>query len=338
MKIRIIAVAIILVAILIGLFDYYSQYKPQSVVGHFPFLLGLDLSGGSHLVYQADVSKVADADVSGAMQSLRDVIENRINIFGVSEPLVETEEATLLNGQKVQELIVELPGVTDVNQAVSIIGQTPILDFRVVNPALVQTLTTTSTQAQIDAALVPTGLTGQYLQKAELDFDPQTGAPQVALDFNSDGTKLFSDITKANVGKEVAILLDGRIISSPVVQQEIDSGQAVISGGNMSASDARTLVQNLNEGALPVPISLIGTETIGASLGSDALHRSVEAGIWGFIVILIFLIIWYRLPGLIAGISLTIYVLLNLALFKLIPVTLTSAGLAGFNLSISLKE
>jgi len=296
-KTRIIAALILVVAIGIGAFDYYSQVKPNSAIGKFPFKLGLDLNGGSHLVYQADVSKVDPADVGGAMDALRDVIENRINVFGVSEPLVQVEEATLLNGQKVEKLVVELPGVTDIDKAIALIGQTPLLDFRVVNQANVKTLTATATQAEIDKAFVPTGLTGQYLSKAELDFDQQTSAPLVTLIFNDQGKDLFAKITKENVGNIVAIFLDGKPISTPVVKQEIDDGRAQISGGSMTPTEAKLLVRNLNYGALPVPISLIGTQTIGATLGADALHKSISAGLWGLLVLAIFLIVWYRLPG-----------------------------------------
>ena len=336
MKTRIISVFIILAAVGIGFFNYYSQFKPASPVGGFPFKLGLDLNGGSHLVYQADVSKVSTADVSDSMQTLRDVIENRVNVFGVSEPLVQVEEAKLLDGQKLEKLVVELPGVTDVNTAINIIGQTPQLEFKLVNADLVKTLTSTSTQEDIDKAFVSTGLDGRYLKNAQLEFDPQTAAPLVTLVFDDKGTSLFDSITKGNVGTEVAIFLDGKVISSPVVRQEISDGRAQISGGNMTPTDAKLLVRNLNYGALPVPIKLIGTQTIGASLGADALHKGIKAGIWGFLIIVLFLILWYRLPGVIAAISLSIYVLINLAIFKLIPVTLTSAGLAGFILSIGM--
>ncbi len=335
-KTRVIAASIVLLALVIGAFNYYSEFKPASFVGGFPFKLGLDLNGGSELTYQADVSKVDPSDVAGSMQALHDVIENRINVFGVSEPVVETQEATLLNGQKIQKLIVQLPGVTNVNEAISIIGQTPVLEFRLVNPAKAKLITASSTQADIDAAFVPVGLTGRYLQSSQIQFDSQSGQPVVSLNFNTEGAAIFASTTKNNIGQMLAIFLDGKIISSPVIQQEIDNGQAQISGGSMTASEAKTLAQNLNYGALPVPITLIGTQTIGASLGIDALNRSVKAGIIGFAIIVLFLILWYRLPGLLAGISLSIYVLMMLAIFKLVPVTLTAAGLAGFVLSIGM--
>lgn len=333
---RFVALLIVVLALGIGAFNYYSEFKPNSPVGKFPAKLGLDLNGGSHLVYQADISKIAPADVADSMQTLRDVIENRINIFGVSEPVVQVEEAKLLSGDKVEKLIVELPGVTDVDKAIALIGQTPSLDFRLVNAEFAKTLTATSTQAEVDKAFVQTGLDGRFLEKAQLEFDPNTNEPLVTLVFNPEGKDLFAKITKANIGNIIAIFLDGRPISSPVVRQEIIDGRASISGGNMTPTEARTLVRNLNYGALPVPIALIGTQTIGASLGADALHKSINSGLWGFAIIAIFLIVWYRLPGLLATLSLAIYVMIMVALFKLIPVTLTSAGLAGFILSIGM--
>ncbi len=333
---RFVAILIIILAVGIGAFNYYSEFQPNSKVGQFPFKLGLDLNGGSHLVYQADVSKIEPNEVADSMQTLRDVIENRINVFGVSEPIVQVEEAKLLSGDKVEKLIVELPGVTDVDKAIELIGQTPVLDFRLVNPEFVKKLTPTSTPAEIDKAFVKTGLDGRYLQKALLEFDQNTNEPLVSLVFNDKGKDLFAKITKENIGNIISIFLDGRPISSPVVRQEILDGKAQISGGNMTPTEARTLVRNLNYGALPVEIQLIGTQTIGASLGADALNKSVQSGLWGFAVIALFLILWYRLPGLLATLSLAIYVMIMLAIFKLIPVTLTSAGLAGFILSIGM--
>lgn len=316
-NVRIASIALIIIA---GLLSYYAYGDT-----HKPYKLGLDLNGGTHLVYQADVSKVAPSDVTASMQSLRDVIENRINVFGVSEPLVQTEEATV-EGKKVEKLVVELPGVSDIDKAVALIGQTPVLDFRIA--------TTTTVGTTTAATFIPTNLTGRFLDKALVEFD-NTGQPLVTLQFNSEGKELFAKITEANVGNVIAIFLDDRPISTPVVREVIRDGRAQISG-NFTPTEARDLVRNLNYGALPVPISLIGSQTIGASLGVDALHKSITAGIIGFIVIVLFLVLWYRLPGLVASLALVIYVSLNLALFKLIPVTLTSTGLAAFILSIGM--
>lgn len=303
---------------------------------NIPYKLGLDLNGGTHLTYQADVSALPAGEVGPSMQSLRDVIENRINGLGVSEPIVQVENGSA-NGQDIQKLVVELPGVTDVNKAIEIIGQTPILDFRLAETDTSALIVNASSSASssIKIKYVPTTLTGRLLKKATLQFDPRTSEPIVQLEFNSEGKDLFAEITSQNVGKVMAIFLDGNPISTPVIREAITDGTAQITG-TFSALEAQTLVRNLNYGALPVPINLIGTQTIGASLGTDALNNSVKAGIIGFIIVALFLILWYRLPGVVATVSLMLYVAINLMLFKLIPVTLTSAGLAGFILSIGM--
>jgi protein-export membrane protein SecD len=180
---------------------------------------------------------------------------------------------------------------------------------------------------------VSTDLTGRYLKRATLEFDPNTREPRVSLQFDETGTKLFADITKGNVGKMVAIFLDGSPISTPVVRQEILDGQAVISG-SFTPTEAKQLVGRLNSGALPVPISLLSKQTIGATLGNSAVKAGVKSTVIGFLLVALFLILWYRLPGFIAVISLSIFVIIMLALFKLVPVTLTAAGIAGFIISI----
>lgn len=310
------------ILIIIGLAVSYYSYGDT----HKPYKLGLDLNGGTHLVYQADTSKLEATDVDASMQALRDTIENRINVFGVSEPLIQTERATV-DGQRVDKLVVELPGVTDIDKAVALIGQTPVLDFRVA--------TTTKQGTSTAATFIPTKLTGRFLERATVEFNATTREPMVTLQFNDEGKKLFADITNANVGNVVGIFLDNSPISTPVVRESIRDGRAQISGG-FTTPQAQQLVRNLNFGALPVDISLIGSQTIGASLGTDAINKSIKSGIIGFIVIALFLILWYRLPGLVASIALVLYVSINLSLFKLIPVTLTSTGLAAFILSIGM--
>jgi protein-export membrane protein SecD len=168
-----------------------------------------------------------------------------------------------------------------------------------------------------------------------LQFDQVSGQPIVALQFNSEGEELFAQITRENVGEVLGIFLDGAPISLPVINEEIRGGEAVISGG-FSVEEARNLVRDLRFGALPVPIELVGTQTIGPTLGARALEAGVQAGLVGFSLVVIFLIIWYRLPGLLASIALVIYIIINLAIFKLVPVTLSAAGLAGFILSIGM--
>jgi preprotein translocase subunit SecD len=178
-------------------------------------------------------------------------------------------------------------------------------------------------------------LNGQYLESAQLVFAQGTNEPTVSLQFNAEGTKLFAQLTKANVGKVIAIYLDGQVISAPVVREAITDGTAVISG-NFTPDQARSLVSSLNSGALPVPISLISTETVGATLGAQATHAGVMAAAIGFTIVGLFLLIWYRLPGLVAVIALALYTVITLVLYKLIPVTLSAAGIAGFIISIGM--
>ncbi len=524
-------------------------------LGHIDkgYVLGLDLQGGTHLEYEADVSKVPQADRQSAVDGVRDVIERRVNSLGVSEPLVTTARSGAS-----WRVTVELAGISDVNQAIKLIGETPTLEFKeqnteptrpltadeqkqmdannvaikkkaeadlakaIADPSTVEAMardhsyddavkaaggdlgfikdkpqyaplyseikdyhttgtvvpqvldaqdvyvvakiedvkeagqevrashiliqyagaqstpsSTTMTKDQAKAKaeeilkqltpenfaamakkysqepgaaqsggdlgwfgkgdMVPafedaafklqkgqisdvvetpfgyhiilktderpvydirprviyykksvttdfvpspdqwksTGLTGKQLQHAQLDFDQQSGSAQVSLQFNDEGTKLFADITKRNVGKPVAIFLDGTPISEPVVQTEIPNGQAVING-NFTIDDAKQLAQRLQAGALPVPINLVSQETVGPTLGKDSVNKSLVAGLYGFLFIALFMLFWYRLPGLFAIFALVLYVGVSGAIFKLVPVTLTLSGIAGFILSLGI--
>ena len=347
-KTRITALLILLLGFGIGFFVYKSEMAKRTVakdatpkgLAKFPFKLGLDLSGGSHLVYRADVSQLATTQVAESMSSLRDVIERRINIFGVSEPSIQVQDGGFSN-QGEQRLIVDLPGVTDVTKAIAMIGETPMLDFRTENPVKDAPQTATvgkDGNVTVDpyaSKYIKTELTGRFLDKAILEFNQTTGEPVVALQFNPEGSALFEKITRENVGKSVAIFLDGSPISIPTVNEAITGGKAQISG-NFKPQEAKTLVGRLNSGALPVAIELISTQTIGPSLGNQATAAGVKAALIGFIAIALFLIIWYRLPGLIAAIALSMYAVIMLAIFKLVPVTLTAAGIAGFIISIGI--
>jgi len=302
----------------------------------FPFRLGLDLSGGSHLVYKADVSAVQSNEVGSSMDALRDVIERRVNLFGVSEPVVQIQHAGFVSGAD-EQLIVDLPGITDIKSAIAMIGQTPLLEFKIQAPeGALQTATVGAdgkVNLDLNSQFVATELTGRYLKRATLEFDQNTREPRVSLQFDDTGTKLFAQITKDNVGKMVAIYLDGAPVSTPVVNEAIPNGQAIISG-SFTPNEAKLLVGRLNSGALPVPITLLSTQTIGATLGDSAITAGVKAAIIGFLLVALFLILWYRLPGLIATLSLSIFVVIIFALFKLLPVTLTAAGIAGFIISM----
>jgi protein-export SecD/SecF family membrane protein len=311
------SVVILILAALLGWFAVSSS--------HYPFRLGLDLAGGTELTYSADLSQIPAGQEADSMEALKGVIERRVDLFGVSEPQVQTESAGGLNTQS--RLIVDLPGVTDVQQAIAQIGKTPTLDFRLATPIKIGTTTMTE--------FVPTGLTGAYLTEATLEFNNTSGQPSIGLQFNSQGGTLFDTITKQNTGKVLGIFLDNQPISEPTIDAEISGGQAQITG-SFTVAQAQDLVRNLNYGALPVPITLENTQTIGPSLGAQALHAGILAALWGFMAVVLFLILWYRLPGLVASIALVIYVIISLAAFKLIPVTLTAAGLAGFVLSIGM--
>lgn len=332
LKTRIIAVFLLIIAVAIGWFTYYKG----------TFKLGLDLNGGTHLVYKADISKIAPSEVKVSMEALRDVIEKRVNIFGVGEPIIQIEQGGILGSSEAQQkLIVELPNITDTDEAKKMIGKTPALDFLLIKTASVEALanrtdlTDEQKQVEFGKLLTPTGITGSMVQKAAIEFNVTTGEPTVSLSFNPEGKILFAKTTKENVGNRIAILLDGQIKTDPVVREEIKDGRAQISG-TFTVDEAKTLVRDINYGALPVPIELISTQTVGASLGQSALQGGVRAGIISLLVIGLFLIIWYRLPGFIAVVSLAVYTIIMLALFKLIPVTLTAAGIAGFILSIGM--
>lgn len=330
---RYVWISLILIVIF-ALLGYFlaRQERPGA---RYPFRFGLDLVGGTELVYRADTSRVSD--VGSAMESLKEVIERRVNIFGVSEPLIQTESAGIISGNPDERLLVELPGVTDINKAIELIGQTPTLEFRLQRPGSENILAqaTSSSSIKLDDIFLPAELTGRYLERASVQFDATTQAPLVTLQLSSEGADIFARITKENTGKPLAIVLDGQVLSAPVIQQEITGGQAQITG-NFTAQEAKDLVRNLNYGALPVPISLVTSETVGATLGQQALDASVRAGLFGFLALVIFLVLWYRLPGLVASVALVAYVILSLVVFKMIPVTLTAAGLAGFILSIGM--
>jgi len=326
------AIILILIAVLIG----YFVYSTNGVDSSKKFKLGLDLNGGVELIYKADTTGIAAADISGKMNSLKDLIEKRVNLFGVSEPIVQIEKVGIIGEEGYQQLIVDLPGQTDIDSAKAQVGKTYVLEFRFPKKELENSTSTLPVTANDFEA---TGLTGALLQKATLEFNQTTGEPNVALQFNKEGADLFAKITRENVGRPLAIFLDGNMMSMPVIREEISGGQASISGGFLGSEglkEAKDLVSNLNLGALPIPIELISTQSVGASLGQEAVDASVRAGLWAFIVIAIFLVLWYRLPGFLAVISLSIYVAINLALFKLIPVTLTAAGIAGFILSLGM--
>src|SRR3989344_8020713 len=311
-----------------------SPWHPHLRLGAFErdltIKLGLDLQGGSHLIYRANLSGIPQKEVDGAMAGVRDVIERRVNAFGVSEPIVQTSSVV---GE--ERIIVELAGVHDPNEAIRLIGETPQLDFRREVEVAAGEFNQDDATSLTGPVFERTELTGKHLKRATVSFDPVIGQPQVNLEFDGEGAELFSALTAENLGRRIAIYLDGVPISAPIVQAQITNGQAAISGG-FALEEAKQLAIRLNAGALPIPIELIGQQTIGPALGRQSVVDSTRAGLAGLAAVAVWLIAFYRLSGNVGKIALLIYALFFLALLKLLPVTLTLAGVAGFVLSIGM--
>ncbi|MBR6127931.1 protein translocase subunit SecD [bacterium] len=281
-----------------------------------PTKLGLDLVGGSRLVLEASPTNgIVTPDM---MSSLQFAIENRVNKLGVSETVVQRA------GDK--RLVVEIPDVSDLNQAKAYLGETAELDFR--KPVM----------KNGEAEWEPTGLTGKDLTKAMLSSNASNGQWVVDLEFNTEGTKKFADLTKKLVGQPMAIFFNGELQSAPVIREPITGGRAQISGGDngFAIEEAKKMVDLLNAGALPVPAKIIEENTVGPTLGADSIAKSKVAGAIGLGFVMIFMALYYRAPGLIADLALIIYGTILFALFKAVPVTLTLAGIAGFILSIGM--
>lgn len=330
-----------------------------------PIPLGLDLRGGSQLTLQLTPTEAVPNITPDKLEAVESVIQNRVNGLGVSEAQVQTA------GQ--DRLIVQLPGVSDSAQAERVLGGTAQLDFRqqirgteAELPVEFNLRSQAEAELEIarqsgdqvafeerqaalderDAAIASlfqkTDLTGDMLRDARETYDSQTGTWQVNLAFNTEGGNQFAEITRnvAGTGRSIGIFLDDRLISAPTVQVRyaetgITGGQATISGG-FTTQEAADLAIQLRGGALPVPVEIVENRTVGATLGQDSIRRSVYAGVAGLILVLIFMVVYYRLPGLIADLSLLIYALLTLAVFDLVGVVLTLPGIAGFILSIGM--
>jgi preprotein translocase subunit SecD len=285
----------------------------------FDLVLGLDLAGGSHLVFEADTSMISDDKKQTALRGLREVMERRVNLFGISEPNVQTSS---FEGR--DRIIVELPGVQDTNQAIDIVGKTAQLVFAEV-----------SEEEEEGERIKLSELTGADLKNAQVVYDQNTGKPAVGIEFSKEGGSKFLELTKNNIGKPLPILLDNLVISAPIVQEEITGGSAQITG-DFTIEQAKQLVIQLNAGALPVSVELVEQKTIGATLGSESVEKSIRAGLIGLLMVLLFMVLAYGRLGLVADVALIIFGVLTLALYKLIPVVLTLPGIAGFLLSVGM--
>lgn len=293
------------------------------LVRDLKFKLGLDLVGGTSVTLAADMSGIAADDREAALESAKTVIERRVNLFGVSEPVVQTAKF----GDEYR-VITELAGVTDVNEAVSLIGQTANLEF------WEQDIATDSA-----VPFTPTGVTGRDLKRAFTSFDQNTGKPEVSFELTEEGAKKFTELTRRILEKpedkrQLAMVLDGQFISAPQVTSVIESQGRIT--GNFTLSQVKQLSIQLNAGALPLPMTVIEQRNIGATLGEKSIQKSLIAAVIGFVIIVFFMIAFYGWLGLLASIALTIYTFIVLSTFKLFPVTLTLAGIAGFILSIGM--
>lgn len=317
----------------------------------FETKLGLDLRGGSSLLFEADVSKIPEADREDALLAARDIIERRVNFSGVAEPNVQT-----IRSGSSRRISVELPGVENVEEAISLIGTTAQLEFKEYDPAAASAAAelikdpqasdaATVTQLQQQqlmaflSSFTPSGLNGSHVKKATVQFSGGGSAevgPSVQLVFNKEGAKLFEDITGRNIGKPLGIFIDGMPITQPpTVQQKIIGGEAVISG-NFSVDDAKTLAISINSGALPVPVKLIQQSNIGPTLGKESVQKSIIAGAVGLTAVMLFMILYYGRLGIIATVGLLIYALISYAVVRSIPIVLTLPGVAGFILSVGM--
>jgi preprotein translocase subunit SecD len=268
--------------------------------------LGLDLKGGVHVVLEAEETPEVPVTTERVKQAMA-IIETRVNAFGVSEPVVQQEGS--------RRIIVELAGISDPDQAVSNLIRTAYLEFKTEDGTTV--------------------LTGRQLKDATEAQNPQSGQVVVNLEFEPDGAKTFADVTAANVGRRIGIYLDERLLQEPVVNEPIPSGRAQITGYE-SLEEAHNMAILLRSGALPVKLEVMEKRTVGPTLGADSLDKSVKAGIAGIIAILIFMAVYYRVPGLVADLALIIYGLLVFMVFAGFHVTMTLPGIAGFLLSLGM--
>lgn len=319
---------------IIKLININTLLRPLGLQHDLSFRRGLDLQGGTSIKLQANMKDIAQSQRKEALEAAKEVIERRINFFGVSEPVVQTAQEN--NNYRI---IVEIPGVTDVNQAVELIGQTAQLSFWEEGASKSGEVVLTELPLGVSQILGvnahKTELTGKDLKTTTVTFNQNTGEPQVQLTFTSEGTKKFADITGRNVGKIVGIVLDNTLVQAPRVNEAIVAGTAEITG-QFTLPDAKALQIQLNAGALPVSLSVLEQRTIGATLGDQTVKKSLIAGAIGFVVIVVFMIGLYGRLGVIASMALIIYTLVTLSIFRLVPVTITLAGIAGFILSIGI--
>lgn len=302
----------------------------KTITTDLPFKQGLDIQGGMQVVLETDMSNVAQEDKVTALESARAVILRRVDLYGISEPIVQTSQV----GDSYR-IIVELPGIEDPSEALQLVGQTAQLQFMLVSALTPPEDMPASIAAQLQPQVEDVGLGGAELQRASLSFNQQTREPEIALQFNSSGAETFGKVTTEHTGETLGIFLDGAPLMLPTIQSPILTGQAVITG-QFTVEEAKQLAIQLNAGALPVPISVLEQRTIGASLGQQAIRQSVIAGLIGLAFVLVFMVLLYGWQGVIADMALVVYAILTLAIYKLAGITLSLPGIAGLLLSIGM--
>lgn len=328
---------LIFILVLLGLALWSIVPLNTKLLGPDGLTLGLDLKGGSQLLYKADLSK-KDPSITDeeAMSSVIEKIQRRVNQYGTTEPVIQRQGS--------DRILIQLPGVEDIKEAIGLIGKTALLDFREQkvdengNPVLddIGNWVFKDEPAKAEGRDgIERELTGEYLKHARVNIDPYQG-PLVVIEWDSEGGYLFEQITRRNLQKPLAIFLDNEIISAPVVRSVIQAGTLGQIEGDFTMDEADTLAIQLNSGALDVPLAIIGQENVDPTLGADSIQKSKLAAIIGIILLLLFMLIYYRLPGLIACISLGIYGAFLLAIFSAFPLTLTLSGIAGAILSLGM--
>lgn len=300
-----------LILSIIIVFGDKINFLPQKLKKKFS--LGMDIAGGTVLTYQIDISKIQNRNLKDVLEQTKDLIERRINFLGVSESSITYSQTG--------RIIVEIPNIKDPESAKKIIGETPFLEFRVPD--------------EKTETFLPTNLTGKYIQKAEFAIDPNKAEPVVLLTFNKEGTEIFKELTTKYLGKPIAIYLDGQLISAPVVQEVIKDGKAQITG-DFTIESAKLLANRLNQGALPAPLILIAESSLNPSLSQKILNLALKSAVLGVLLVIIFMIVFYGFKGLLADIALLAFIFFNLALYKILGVTISLASLSGFVLAVGM--
>ncbi len=288
---------------------------------------GIDLKGGSHFVFNLDMKGVDKGRIDEVVESARNIIERRVNFFGVSEPTV-----LLVKGNGEYRISVDLPGEKNPQRSAAEIGKTVSLDFREYE---IKEIKKEGTASAFTLAAVKTKLTGKYLKRSRLAFDQQDGKPQIGLEFDKTGAKLFAQLTKKNLKRPLGIYIDDQLLTQPIVQQEIKTGEAVISG-DFTIEEAKKLVALLNAGALPIPIRLAEQKTIEATLGEKNIQQTIVAGLVGLACVVVFMLLVYKKEGFVAVASLLLYAVYSIGLYKVLGIVLTLSGAAGFILSMGM--